>query len=477
MTADTEARTIASFDVGVLFYNRAYQTLDCILSFLNDHAQPTIVVLDQGSAAEQRELLTEALVHHPNIRFITLDKNIGVGPGRNRISRECSSDWILFVDNDTVLNTPGGVGTISSAIERAEDVDGYSPRILNVHENRFMDRLKIIERDRRLRLEVVGPDVQITNMFSGCAALMRRSFLIEELYDERYFVGFEDFELALRAFTRRKPMRLRSLDDVTFAHRHMPVVGDSDVVATRNRYSSQHLARSFEVIKTQYGEDLFRGWEQWTAKQQDEMIVFRRIVPRSTRDKTNLIFVADSPNSKSGSFVRNLDQQIKTTHVSTAVYARAMDDVGQALRQIIEPRPDVIHFMGRSDFQKYVCPAAVRKCAALMGQNESALLDLLCQSHITFSISDYLFLDQEEISAFRPLFWLADGYCVTLSRLFDIYGKIADYPKPSALISPDLNGVPLWQRFFGDVIRKAHPDAPNWRRFMIEKFFLSGDKP
>ena len=477
MTSDTEARTIASFDVGVLFYNRAHQTLDCILSFLNDHAQPTIVVLDQGSAAEQRELLTEALVHHPNVRFITLDKNIGVGPGRNRISRECSSDWILFVDNDTVLNTSGGVGAICSAIERADDVDGYSPRILNVHENSFMDRLKIIERERRLRLEVVSPDVPVTNMFSGCAALMRRSFLVDEPYDERYFVGFEDFELALRTFTRGKPMRLKSLDDVTLAHRHMPVVGDSDVVATRKRYNSQHLSRSFEVIKTQYGGDLFRGWEQWTAKQQDEMIVSRRIAPRSIHDKINLTFVTDFPNSKSGGIVRHLDQQIKTTHVSTTVYAHTLDDEGQALRQIIGSHPDVIHFTWRSDLQKYICPAAIKKCAALMGQSESALLDLLCQSHITFSIGDYLFLDKEQIGAFRPLFWLSDGYCVTSSRLFDIYGKIADYPKPSALTSADLNGAPLWQRFFGDVIRKAHPGAPNWRRFMIEKFFLSGDKP
>ena len=104
---DAKSRSSASFDVGVLFYNRARQTLDCILSFLNDRIQPSIVILDQASAAEQREFLTEALIHQPNVRFVTLAENIGVGPGRNRLSRECSSDWILFVDNDTVLNTPG----------------------------------------------------------------------------------------------------------------------------------------------------------------------------------------------------------------------------------------------------------------------------------------------------------------------------------------------------------------------------------
>ena len=435
---DTKSHSVANFDVGVLFYNRARQTLDCILSFLNDHIQPFIVILDQGSAAEQRKLLTDALIHQPNIRFITLAKNIGVGPGRNFLSRECSSDWILFVDNDAVLNTPGGVGLISSAVGRAQDVDGYSPRILNVHENRFMDRLRITERNQLLRFELVDPGVPTTNMFSGCAVVMRRSFLLNEPYDERYFVGFEDFELALRAFTRHQPMRLRSLDNVTLVHKHMPVISDADVASTRMRYSSPHIAKSFDVLKTQYDKDLFSGWKQWTSKQQEEMIASRRIAPRSIHDKINLTFVVDAPNSTSDSIVQTLDQYLTATHVSTPVYTHTIDDPGQTLRLIIKSCPDVIHFMWRSDFRKYVCAAAIKKCASLTRLNKSELLDFLCQCHITFSVDDYLFLDQEEISLFRPLYWLSDGYCVTSPRLFDIYGRISDYPKPSALI---LDGV------------------------------------
>ena len=83
-----------------------------------------------------------------------------------------------------------------------------------------------------------------------------------------------------------------------------------------------------------------------------------------------------------------------------------------------------------------------------MRLNESDLLDLLCQSHITFSVADYLFLDQEEISSFRPLYWLSEGYCVTSPRLLDIYGRMSDYPKPSALI---LDGVDR---------ARFHPAAP-----------------
>jgi glycosyltransferase involved in cell wall biosynthesis len=320
-----------------------------------------------------------------------------------------------------------------------------------------MDRLQITERSRRLRCETAGSDVLVTNMFSGCAAVIRRTFLLDEPYDERYFVGFEDFELSLRAFTRRQPMRLRSLDNVTFAHKHMPVISEPDVASTRMRYSAPHIARSFEVLKAQYDKVLFNGWEEWITKQREEMLAPRGIAPRPPGDKINLTFVVDKPHAVSDGIVRALGQLKLSTLNLTIVYTRTIDEPEQALRQIIESRPDIIHFMWRAEFQKYVCAAVVKKCAAAMQLSEPELLDLLCQSHITFSVADYLFLDQEEISSFRPLYWLSEGYCVTSPRLFDIYDRMPDYPKPAALI---LDGV---ERARFHPAEPAERDSPSIR--------------
>ena len=198
--------------------------------------------------------------------------------------------------------------------------------------------------------------------------------------------------------------------------------------------------------------------------------------------------VADAPGSHSDHVVGGLTRALSTTCVSTTVHTHAYDEPEQVLRLIIESRPDVIHFMWRPDVSNLICAATVRKCAALLGLDQAGLLDLLCQSHVTFSVSDYLFLDREEIGSFRRLYWLSDGYCVTSSRLLDIYRMIADYPKPLALIADSVDGTrprsvepagntAPWQRFFGDVIRNAHPDARNWRRFMIDKFFIGLDEP
>jgi glycosyltransferase involved in cell wall biosynthesis len=94
--------------------------------------------------------------------------------------------------------------------------------------------------------------------------------------------------------------------------------------------------------------------------------------------------------------------------------------------------------MWRPDFRRLISLAAIERCAALLGLSESEIVDRLCQSHITFSVCDHLFLEEEEIASFRPLYWLSDGYCVVSPMLFDIYERISDYPKPSAVI---VNGV------------------------------------
>ena len=439
MTTQIKPTSRANFDVGVLFYNRARQTLDCVLSFLQEEIQPNIVILDQGSATEQRTFLHEGLSGHANVRFVGSPKNIGVAAGRNRLCEACSAEWILFVDNDMALNTRGGVSLISSAVEAADGIDAFSPRILNVHENLFSDRLQLTLQKGRLDITSATPHAATTNTFAGGGVVLRRSLLLDNRYDERYFIGFEDFDLALRTFNGCRPLRVGHLDGVTLVHKHMPVISEPDVASTRTRYSIPLLAKSFDVLKTQYGDGLFDQWESWTANQQQQMIASRRLAPRMLENETvHVTFVLDVPNWAFDNVVKNLRRHIGPNHVLTTVYAQQDDDVGRSLQRIVESRAHVIHFMWRADFRRLTCAAAVKRCAALMGLSEAEVVIRLCQSHMTFSVCDHLFLGEEDISSFRALYWLSDGYCVVSPMLFDIYQRISDYPKPSAVI---VNGI------------------------------------
>jgi GT2 family glycosyltransferase len=467
----------ANFDVGVLFYNRAHQTLDCALSFLNEGIQPNIVILDQGSAPDQRKFLQRALGSHFNVRFVGLTKNIGAAAGRNRLCRECSSQWILHVDNDAALNTRGGVRLISSALEDTNGMDAFCPKILNLHENRFVDRLQLTEKNSCLVFSSAEPHVEITNTFATTAVVLRRSLLLDHPFDERLLVGFEDFDFALRAFTDGRPLQVGSLNEVTFVHKHMPVTSEPDIASTRVRYSIPGLAKDFDVLRTKYGGKLFHDWELWTASQQQQMIVSNRVAPRVPRDKIHVTFVLDIPNGLFANGVRNLHRHIGDDHVLTTVYTQHDDSAGHSLFRILRLSPDIIHFMLRTDVRRLLCPIAVKRCARLMSLTEVEVLDRLCRTHITFSVCDHLFMNTEDIASFRPLYWLSDGYCVSSPMLFDVYERISDYPNPSALIlySTDSweNRAPLWRHFFAETVEHAHPDASNWKLFMFEKFFLA----
>ena len=437
--SELKSHSRANFDVGVLFYNRARQTLDCVLSFLDEEIQPHIVVLDQGSAPEQRAFLADAVNSLANVQFIASAKNIGVAAGRNRICRACSSEWILFVDNDVTLNTRGGVSLISSVVADADDIDAFSPAILNLQENRFADRLQIRRENGRLRLVALGPDAATTNTFAGGAVLLRRSVLFASPYDERYFIGFEDFDLALRAFTGGRPLRVQALDSATLVHKHMPVTSAPDVAATRMRYNSRRIAEGCTLLTRKFGDELFPQWQAWAENQQRQMLVCHPIAPPTPpADIIHVTFVLDVPNWAFDNVVKNLRRHIGADYAFTVVYAQQDDDAGRSLQRILESCPHIIHFMWRADFARLVAPAAVKRCAALMRLSEAEIVSRLCQSHITFSVCDHLFLNRDEISAFRPLYWLSDGYCVVSPILFDVYRQISDYPQPSALL---VNGV------------------------------------
>src|SRR5262249_45926154 len=199
------------------------------------------------------------------------------------------------------------------------------------------------------------------------------------------------------------------------------------------------IAKGFNILKTEYGDELFGQWEPWVTDQQQQMTAVQRIAPRMPRDETvRVTFVLDVPNWAFDNVVKNLQRHIGPNHVLTIVYAQQDDDVGRSLQRILESCAHIIHFMWRADFRGLVGKAAVKRCAVLKELSETKILDRLCQSHITFSVCDHLFLGEEDIRSFRPLYWLSDGYCVVSPMLFDIYGRISDYPKPSALM---VNGV------------------------------------
>jgi GT2 family glycosyltransferase len=142
----------------------------------------------------------------PHVRVVRCEKNLGYGGGINRGIQESSGEWVLALNDDTVVHTGcidellrvGGarrdIGMVAPRIVRAgtDTVDSAGGMLVapdGTSKQRGQGRpAKEFERDKETLLP------------SGCAALYRREMLEETGgFEESYFLYCEDTDLGLRA--------------------------------------------------------------------------------------------------------------------------------------------------------------------------------------------------------------------------------------------------------------------------------------
>jgi glycosyltransferase involved in cell wall biosynthesis len=96
-----------SLEIAILSFNKAGFTLDLLNSILKyeSNTDIKISILDQGSKIEEIEKLEDGIVD-PRVKLVKISRNLGVGGGRQLQLMNSDSDWILFLDNDLILESP-----------------------------------------------------------------------------------------------------------------------------------------------------------------------------------------------------------------------------------------------------------------------------------------------------------------------------------------------------------------------------------
>jgi GT2 family glycosyltransferase len=107
-----------------------------------------------------------------------------------------------------------------------------------------------------------------TNCFPGGACLVKRT-LFERLglFDERMFIGFEEWELALRGLLRPPAVRVRTMDDIDLDHEHRTATRAAERAAARVRYSPRRIAHSHRRLTCKHGITFRTEWSRWVARQ------------------------------------------------------------------------------------------------------------------------------------------------------------------------------------------------------------------
>lgn len=262
------------FAVLILFFEKARQTIACVKSFLPSGVR--IYILDNGSSERAANAVERFCAPHAQVAMFRSDVNLGVSGGRNFLIEKTGEEFLFFVDNDIVIKTGNWVDIALAAISAHADAEAFAPRMFNVWENRFLPCFSLDIVDNRMVYRYMhdsdcGPGTRL-NCFLGGASIVKRSvFERLGLYDSGMFVGFEDYELALRGIRRSEPLVCVPLPGIVLHHEHVPVRGnasDRDAVALRYRVSLHE--ESIRKIRERHGVEFFNdtGWRKWVAQQQ-----------------------------------------------------------------------------------------------------------------------------------------------------------------------------------------------------------------
>jgi glycosyltransferase involved in cell wall biosynthesis/GT2 family glycosyltransferase len=251
--------------VCVLFFNRLEQTLECIRSFLPSGV--AVHVLDNGSEPAAVQAMAEALRAHPQVRLRAAGGNRGVSGGRNIQVADTTQRWLLFVDNDITVATPDWLARLARHVADCPQAEVHVPRLYNKHENGWGYLADYLV-DEAGRCTFIPTASDFGNSFPGGASVIDRR-LFDRLgpYDEDLFVGFEDFEFAIRAWKRGLPVLARRADDIVLIHDHRVSRSAADKETAKVRYDASRITRSHSVVQSKHGVLLDPNFSDWLADQ------------------------------------------------------------------------------------------------------------------------------------------------------------------------------------------------------------------
>jgi GT2 family glycosyltransferase len=199
----------ATVSVIVPNYRRPDLLMRCLNSLegCGEGIRVEVVVVDDGSGDESCKLVRE---HFPNVLLVALENNSGYPAAVNAGLRASSGEWVLTLNNDTVIEG----GALQSLLATALS----SPDIGSVAaQQRFLSHPQVIysagvtvdrrgqASDRLIGHPLADSELEPIEVFAACgaAALYRRAML-DELggFDERFLFGLEDVDIAWRGRMR-----------------------------------------------------------------------------------------------------------------------------------------------------------------------------------------------------------------------------------------------------------------------------------
>lgn len=199
----------------IVHYNTPQLTLDCIASLRRhvQHIQYEVIVIDNASEQNIEQLLSPS---ESSVRVIRLSRNCGFAVAANVGMANAGGEFFFLLNSDTMLleNTPQAMldhmllnSEIGILGPRQIDKEGRFTPSCGKFPSLIREMIRKILHARlssnnyRLRdyMDQKFSDLSHVDWVSGSCMMIRRKALFETgLFDERFFMYFEDIDLCKR---------------------------------------------------------------------------------------------------------------------------------------------------------------------------------------------------------------------------------------------------------------------------------------
>ena len=187
----------------VLNYNGKDTLPACLASvYQSDYSNFEVVVVDNNSKDGSFEA---AKNQFSRAHFIRSPQNIGFAKGNNlglRFALEKFADFVLLLNNDAFLQK----NTLSILLEAAQEKKSpaiFNPLIVNKNDQKIWfagGKIKWLQMKNVHLTKATAAKIYPTQYCTGCAMLVSKEIFKKiGLFDERYFLYYEDADFSVRA--------------------------------------------------------------------------------------------------------------------------------------------------------------------------------------------------------------------------------------------------------------------------------------
>jgi len=224
----------------ILNYNNVNLLKKCIKSILDAQIKIDyeLIVVDNNSRDKSKEFLSQLNLSQIKMQVVLNNHNSGYAAGNNQAIKLAQGDYI-FICNPDIIVLQGSIEKLYSYLKSHSDVGIVGPQLLNLDRTvqysccrfphwytpflrrTFLGRLPLLKKklEDYLMLDYSHKEEKDVDWMIG-AALMFNKNVFEKLggFDERYFLYFDDVDLARRIWKEDK--RVVYLPNIQMIHAH-----------------------------------------------------------------------------------------------------------------------------------------------------------------------------------------------------------------------------------------------------------------